>query len=59
LTGASGVYRDRENPPYVFDRTVIDQNGNEIWDPRTVGATLGADGNYYVTKGNKKFKVEE
>jgi hypothetical protein len=24
-----------------------------------VGATLGADGNYYVTKGNKKFKVEE
>jgi hypothetical protein len=28
-------------------------------DGTKVGATLGADGNYYVTKGNKKFKVEE
>ena len=36
LTGASGVYRDRENPPYVFDVTIIDQNGNEIW-PASLG----------------------
>ena len=28
----SGVYDDKENPPTVFDRTLIDSNGNEIWD---------------------------
>lgn len=33
LLGAQGTYRDRENPPFVFDRTVIDQNGNAIWPP--------------------------
>jgi hypothetical protein len=41
LTGASGIYRDRENPPYVFDRTMIDQNGNEIWDPSTLSSIPG------------------
>ncbi len=32
-TGRGGTYRDRENPPFIFDKTAIDQNGNEIWDP--------------------------
>ena len=29
----SGIYDDRENPPTVFDRTLIDSNGNEVWPP--------------------------
>ena len=29
-----GVYQDREDPPTIFNRTTIDSNGNEIWDPR-------------------------
>jgi hypothetical protein len=43
LTGAAGVYRDRENPPYVFDETIIDQNGNEIW-PAGFGGTRPTTG---------------
>jgi hypothetical protein len=38
LTGAAGIYRDRENPPYVFNETIIDQYGNEIW-PASFGGT--------------------
>ena len=39
----SGVYDDKENPPTIFDRTLIDTNGNEIWDaslPIFTGAPL-------------------
>jgi hypothetical protein len=32
ITG-SGVYDDKENPPSVFDKTIIDSNGREIWPP--------------------------
>ncbi len=32
ITG-SGVYYDKENPPYVFNETIIDKDGREIWPP--------------------------
>jgi len=44
----SGIYVDREIPPFVFDHTVVDQNGNEIWPapssppPAGIGASRPA-----------------
>jgi hypothetical protein len=44
----SGIYVDREIPPSVFDHTVVDQNGNEIWPapssppPAGIGASRPA-----------------
>jgi len=40
----SGTYDDRENPPSAFDRTLIDSNGNEIWDPRDPAITISGTG---------------
>jgi hypothetical protein len=34
----SDIYVDRENPPTAFDTTLIDPQGNEIWDPSLLGA---------------------
>lgn len=37
LLGSLGTYRDAVNPPYLFNRAVVDHEGNEIWPPIPFG----------------------